>query len=146
MVLTEQQMCEVAEKFFKYDYYAIEDDVIFIDGHVSIDTILAAADYIREIQHVDDPRLSRTIDIDSNLAYALDVIEFDMKRGEQYSEFQSYWTLPMDFCITTDTLDELKRRGFRIIHRWCDKGTPDESHSYIVAWGIIEEWPYDEEY
>jgi hypothetical protein len=146
MKLTEQQMYEVAEKFFEYDYYAIEDNVIFIDGHVSIDTILAAADYIREIQHVDDPRLSRTVDMDGNLTYALDTIEACIKNGEQYSEFRTYWTLPMDFCITTDTLDELKRRGFRIIHRWCDKGTPDESDSYIVAWGSIEEWPYDEQY
>ena len=53
MKLTEQQMCEVAEKFFEYGYYAIEDDVILIDGGVSIDTILAAADYIRGIQQAE---------------------------------------------------------------------------------------------
>ena len=46
--LTEEQTEELAEKFFKHNYYDVEDDVIFIDGHVIVSTIPAAADWIRE--------------------------------------------------------------------------------------------------
>lgn len=45
--LTEDQVEELAEKFFEYDYYGVENEVIFIDGSISISTILAAADWIR---------------------------------------------------------------------------------------------------
>ena len=48
--LTEEQTQELAEKFFEHDYYAVEDDVMFIDGHVSVDAILAAADWIRGLE------------------------------------------------------------------------------------------------
>ena len=46
--LTEEQMQELAERFFENEYYAIDGSVLMIDGHVSISTILEAADWIRE--------------------------------------------------------------------------------------------------
>jgi Ca2+-binding EF-hand superfamily protein len=46
--ITEKQMQELAEKFFKHDYFGIEDDAIMIDGSIHVETILAAADWIRE--------------------------------------------------------------------------------------------------
>lgn len=145
MKLTEEQMDKLAD-FFEDECYGIEGNALMIDGYVYVDTILAAADYIRGIYIMDERLLYNAGDVDENLTYALDIMKADMQGGQQYSEFRTYWNLPTDYCITTKTLDELKRRGFRIIHRWCDKGTPDESDSYIVAWGTFEEWPYDEEY
>ena len=49
IVLTEEQMSDVEEKFFEHDCFAIEDNVFMIDGHISVQTILDAADYIRQI-------------------------------------------------------------------------------------------------
>lgn len=46
--LTDEQMRELAEKFFEHDYFGIEDDAIMIDGSIDVETILAAADWIRE--------------------------------------------------------------------------------------------------
>lgn len=46
--LTEEQIQELAEKFFEHDYFGIEDDAIMIDGSIDVETILAAADWIRE--------------------------------------------------------------------------------------------------
>ena len=45
--MTDKQMEELIDKFFLHDYYGYEDDVLFIDGHISVDTILEAADWIR---------------------------------------------------------------------------------------------------
>ena len=50
MKLTEQQMEELSEKFFSDECYGIEGNALMIDGYVFVDTILAAADYIRDIQ------------------------------------------------------------------------------------------------
>jgi len=50
MTLTEKQMDELIDKFFPHDYYGYEDDVIFIDGHISVETILKAADWIRGLE------------------------------------------------------------------------------------------------
>lgn len=46
--LTDEQMRELAEKFFEHDYFGIEGDAIMIDGSIDVETILAAADWIRE--------------------------------------------------------------------------------------------------
>ena len=61
MNLTEQQMEELIDKFFPHDYYGYEDDVIFIDGHVSVDTILKAADWIRGLEDNKPDILSKYI-------------------------------------------------------------------------------------
>ena len=82
-----------------------------------------------------------------NLTTALDIIRDDMERGKSFSEFWTYWVdLPDDYQITFDTLDKLKELGFKVVHRYLDKGTCDESDYYIVAWDKYEEWPYDKEY
>ena len=39
-------MKELADKFFKNKYYAVDDDLIFIDGGITIDTIISAAEWI----------------------------------------------------------------------------------------------------
>jgi len=47
--LTEEQMADIEKKFFEHDCFAIEDDVFMIDGHISVQTILKAAEYIRTL-------------------------------------------------------------------------------------------------
>lgn len=49
ITLTMEQMADVKDKFFEHDCYAMEDDDFMIDGHISVQTILDAADYIRQI-------------------------------------------------------------------------------------------------
>lgn len=51
VALTEKQMRDVEERFFEHDCFAIEDDVFMIDGHISVQTILDAADYIRTLNN-----------------------------------------------------------------------------------------------
>ncbi len=46
--LTDEQMRELAEKFFEHDYFGIEEDTIMLDGSIDVETILAAADWIRK--------------------------------------------------------------------------------------------------
>lgn len=47
--LTEEQMQGLANEFFPDDVYGIEGQTLMIDGHISIITILLAADYIKDI-------------------------------------------------------------------------------------------------
>lgn len=57
-MLSSQKMEELSEKFFPDECYGIEDDVLFLDGHVSISTILRASDWIREeMKNESDNRL-----------------------------------------------------------------------------------------
>jgi hypothetical protein len=82
-----------------------------------------------------------------NLIEALDEIREEMKAGNPYAEFWTDWVdLPSDFTVTTETLDELKKLGFRVVKRYCDKGTAEEHFWFIVAWDEFTEWPSDKEY
>lgn len=47
--LTEEQIQGLANEFFPDDVYGIEGQTLMIDGHISITTILLAADYIKDI-------------------------------------------------------------------------------------------------
>ena len=49
IALTEEQMEEIAQKFFDNVYYSCGENHIFIDGPIYVDEILAVADYIRQI-------------------------------------------------------------------------------------------------
>lgn len=84
---------------------------------------------------------------DKNLSEALEQIKEEMEIGCPYCEFMTYWTdLPDDWVIKIETLDKLKEQGFRVVKRYCDKGTLSESFWFIVAWDEFESWPDDEEY
>lgn len=48
--LTEEQMSELAECFGEHSIYGFEDQVLFIDGHITPEQIMKAAEYIRKIQ------------------------------------------------------------------------------------------------
>lgn len=52
-MLSPQHLDELCEKFFKDCAYGRDDETIFIDGHVSIKSILQAADFIREMIKVE---------------------------------------------------------------------------------------------
>ena len=96
------------------------------------------------LSHVDEPEETT---FSENLQQALEEIRWEMEHSRPFAEFYTYWTdLPDDYVITTETLDELKRFGFRVVKRYCDKGTPDEHYYYIVAWDDYDEWPFDEPY
>ena len=57
-MLSSQKIEELSQKFFPDSCYGIEDDVLFLDGHVSISTILRASDWIREeMKNESDNRL-----------------------------------------------------------------------------------------
>ena len=82
-----------------------------------------------------------------NLHEALEIIEEAMKRGEPNVDMWDHWVdLPNDWVVDMDTLDELKKQGFRVVKRWSDRGTIDEHYWFLVSWDTYEEWPTDEEY
>lgn len=82
-----------------------------------------------------------------NLQEALEIIKCSMERGETHIDMWDHWTdLPDDWVVETETLDELKKQGFRVVKRWCDKGDIGEHYWYIIAWDDFNEWSYDEEY
>jgi hypothetical protein len=48
-VLTEEQLNELEERYFKHDVYDHDGQILLIDGSIDPITILAAADYIRSL-------------------------------------------------------------------------------------------------
>ena len=47
MKLTEQQMDYIQKTYFESDCYGFEGNVFMIDGHISVQTILDAAEAIK---------------------------------------------------------------------------------------------------
>lgn len=47
--LSAEQMEDLSDKFFDECTYAIDGQVLMVDGHIDIITLLLAADYIKEI-------------------------------------------------------------------------------------------------
>jgi len=76
-----------------------------------------------------------------NLQEALQYIKEEMENGSPYIELYDRWqSLAGDWYIEKETLDELKKQGFRIIKRWYEKEKNRDYYSYIISWDNYQEF------